>query len=270
MIKILFFADVVGGVGRRILTSRVRTLAQHFGADIVIANGENSAGGIGIDPSTAEDIYASGVDVITSGNHTWNRKDIWKYLDIHKSRFIRPLNYSPGAPGVGALTFKTRTGFEVGVLNLMGRIFMNDLVDCPFRAADYILKNWLGEGRTPPKVVFVDFHGEATSEKIAIASYLDGRVSAVVGTHTHVQTADERVLSHGTAFISDVGMCGPFESVIGVQTDLIVQKFVSGLPVRFEAAKGRGMINGVLVEVDETTGLALSIQRINEVEPAKA
>lgn len=261
MITILFLGDVVGRVGRQALKKRLSSLKKEHGVDLAIVNGENSAGGIGIDPGCAEEIFVAGADVITTGNHIWSKREIEGYLNANTHRIIRPANYAEGAPGAGYVVWKASNGVEVGVVNISGRVFMGDLVDCPFKKADEIFSTSLAE----VKVKFVDFHAEATSEKVAMAHYLDGRASVVVGTHTHVQTADERILQGGSACITDVGMCGPRDSVIGMQKELVLQRFVTGRPIRFDVAKGEAQINGVLVKVDVSTGKAISIERVFEV-----
>ncbi len=263
--KLLFLGDVVGKVGRKALSVSVPELRRRFSPDVVIANGENSAGGLGIDPGTAEEIYRSGVDLITTGNHIWNKKEVFPYIDKNQDRIIRPLNFAPGGPGKGFMKWTSPAGVKVGVINAIGRVFMPDLADCPFRAIEKVLANELSDC----KVVLVDFHAEATSEKVAMGYFLDGKVAVVLGTHTHVQTADERVLPKGTAYISDVGMCGPKESVIGVEPELIVQRFYSGVPLRFEVGKGEPMVNGIVVTCNPETGLASEIERINEVVQAR-
>jgi len=241
------------------LGGRLSGLIKVHGADLCIVNGENAAGGFGITAENAEEIFQAGADVITSGNHIWNRKD-GADLMVHEPRLLRPANYPIGAPGAGLYVLNSSEG-AVAVINLMGRVFMPP-VDCPFREADRLL----GELGSDIRMVFVDFHAEATSEKVALGWYLDGRASSVVGTHTHVQTADERILPGGTAYISDVGMTGPADSVIGIKTSLAVGKFLSGVPRRFEAAGGKGQINGVLIEMNPETGRAISIQRIFDQE----
>lgn len=258
--RILFLGDIVGKPGRRAVREHVARLRKAHQADLVIANGENAAGGVGIDPSTADEIFGAGVEIITTGNHIWSKRDIYPYLEKNAHRMVRPYNTAPGAPGVGALVFETTQGVKVGVANLLARVFMPDLVDCPYRAADELLRKELSSAT----VRFIDFHGEATSEKVAMGYYLDGRATVMVGTHTHVQTADERVLPKGTAYISDVGMCGPGESVIGVDVGIVLEKFVSGRPTRFEVAGGAAMINGVVVNCDPATGRAHSIARVLE------
>lgn len=257
MFKLLFLGDVIGKVGRVVLKEKLSDLKAKVIPSLTVINGENSAGGLGIEAETANEIFNAGADVITTGNHVWKKKEFHSYLDKHGDRVIRPENFAPGAPGRG-WTVRDIGGVKVGIANLMGRIFMPDLVDCPFRAADHLLANELKDC----KLVFVDFHAEATSEKAAFGNYVDGRVTGVFGTHTHVQTADERILPKGTAFISDVGMCGPAESVIGVETQQVVQRFVTGLPFKFETARTPGMINGVLVTADAESGRALSIERV--------
>ncbi|HEV8338408.1 MAG TPA: TIGR00282 family metallophosphoesterase [bacterium] len=252
--KILIIGDITGKPGRRILKALLPQLRRRHGAQLVIANGENAAGGMGITEETAEEIFAAGVDVITGGNHTWRNRDVYPFLDGHP-RVLRPANYPPGAPGRGAATVET-DGRTVGVLNLQGRVFMGELDD-PFRAAD----EQVAELRRRSSVIIVDFHAEATSEKIAMGWHLDGRVSAVAGTHTHVQTADERVLPGGTAYITDVGMTGPRDGVIGMDREVILEHFRSGLPSRFTVAGGAVQLNAVAIEVDGD-GRAQAIERI--------
>ncbi len=258
--RILFVGDVHGRPGRRILTARLPALRRLHGADLVIANGENAAGGSGINAAVAEELFAAGVDVITGGNHTWQIREAYELLDSDP-RILRPANYPPGVPGRGSAVVTTRSGRTAGVVNLMGRVFMGELDD-PFRAARAEADR-LRE-RTP--VIVVDFHAEATSEKQALAWYLDGRVSAVVGTHTHVQTADERILPGGTAYITDVGMTGPRDGIIGMDRSRILERFLTQLPVRFEVAGGPAQLNAVVVDVDEATGRAREILRVAEVE----
>jgi 2',3'-cyclic-nucleotide 2'-phosphodiesterase len=254
--RILFIGDIVGSPGRDILHKQLPSLVSEHRPDLVIVNGENSAAGFGITPRIAEEFLASGVDVITGGNHSWDRKEIFDFIP-NEPRLLRPANFPPGSPGRGLYLGTTRSGIPYAVLNLQGRTFMVP-IDCPFRGADEELK------RVPPttKIVFVDFHAEATSEKQAMGWYLDGRVSAVVGTHTHVASADERALPNGTAHITDVGMTGPHESVIGMDRSAMVKRFLDALPARFEVAAGDVRLNGVLVDVDESTGRARSIVRI--------
>ena len=256
--KIIFLGDIVGKVGRLGLESVLSGLRKTEQPDIVIANGENASGGLGLDAKTADEIFASGVDLITSGNHIWKKKDINEHLEHPQSKIIRPYNYPEGAPGRGFVSATTASGVRIGVLNLIGRVFMTDSVDCPFQAFDRFIEN--------PGVeldyLLVDFHAEATSEKVAMGYHCDGRATAVVGTHTHVQTADERILPDGTAFICDVGMCGPLESVIGMQKEVILERFLTGRPTKFEVAKGAALINGVVIECGGDEKKASAIRRI--------
>ncbi len=260
--RILFVGDVVGVPGRRILKSSLPRLRAEVRPDLVVVNGENAAGGSGLTPQTADDLFRAGSDVVTSGNHIWDRKEIHAYFDHHE-RLLRPANYPDPAPGGGVCLLSVEDGTPVAVVNLMGRVFMGALDD-PFRAADEILRE-IGDRA---RIVVVDFHAEATSEKMAFAWHLDGRVSAVVGTHTHVPTADERVLPGGTAFITDVGMTGPYDSVIGVEKSMVLERFLSQRPVRFVPATGDVRLAAVLIEVSPQTGLAQSIRRIEVREDA--
>ncbi|HEV3220059.1 MAG TPA: TIGR00282 family metallophosphoesterase [Candidatus Acidoferrales bacterium] len=254
--RILFIGDIVGSPGRELVIQNLARIRSEARADLVIANGENSAAGFGITPKIADELFAAGIDVITGGNHSWDRKEIMDYIP-HEPRLLRPANFPPGAPGRGLYLGASHTGERYAVLNLEGRVFMVAL-DCPFRTADQEL------ARVPPdvKIIFVDMHAEATSEKQAMGWYLDGRVSAVVGTHTHVATADERVLPNGTAFITDVGMTGPHDSVIGMDRGAMVKRFLDALPAKFEVAAGDSRLNGVVVDVDEATGRARTISRV--------
>lgn len=262
--RILFVGDIHGKPGRRILRDRLPILRQQHEFDLVIANGENAAGGAGISVDTAQEIFAAGVGVITGGNHTWQHRDAFELLDSDP-RILRPLNYPPGTPGRGATVVAGRNGRQVGVVNLQGRVFMPELDD-PFRAARAECERL----RDTTPLVLVDFHAEATSEKIALGWYLDGRCSAVVGTHTHVQTADERVLPGGTAYISDVGMTGPRDGVIGMDRERILERFLTHLPVRFEVAPGPAQLNAVIIDVDETSGRTRAITRVQEFEASDA
>ncbi len=254
--RILFVGDIVGNPGRRILKNVLPRLRGEYLPDLVIANGENCAGGVGLTPSTAEEIFRAGCDVITGGNHTWDKREILPLLESHP-RLLRPANYPDPAPGGGVCLCEGRDGTPAAVVNLMGRVFMN-LTDDPFRAADSILR----EIGSHARVIVVDFHAEATSEKMAFGWYLDGRVTAVIGTHTHVPTADERVLPEGTAFISDVGMTGPYDSVIGVEKSLVIERFLTQRPVRLTPATGDVRLAAVLIEASAATGRAESIRRI--------
>jgi metallophosphoesterase (TIGR00282 family) len=248
--KILFVGDIFGAPGRRIVADHLQDIIKSQSIDLAIANAENSAGGFGITPSIAEDLFALGFDALTSGNHIWDKRDIYDYLG-RTPRLLRPANYPAGNPGSGVVVVK---GYAI--LNLQGRTYMPQ-TDCPFRTADQILTDL----DPAIKVRFVDFHAEVTSEKIALGWYLDGRVSALIGTHTHVPTADTRVLPGGTAYQTDAGMTGPYDSVIGVEKDLIVQRFLTAMPVRMEAAKQKVELHSVIIDVDETTGKARSIRR---------
>ena len=252
--RILMIGDVIGRPGRRAVQSLVPGLRCEYGLDLVIANGENAAGGLGLTVSTANELLDCGVDVITSGNHIWNQKEIIPHLDGDLP-ILRPLNYPPGVPGRGYLITE-----HAVVVNLIGRTFMGNC-DCPFRAMDALLAEL---GPDPP-VIVIDFHAEATSEKNAMGNYLDGRVSAVLGTHTHVGTIDARLLSKGTALISDVGMVGPADSVIGDDIDAVIHRFLTQMPHRLSVGGVKVIFNSVLVEVDQSTGRASSITRIDRV-----
>jgi 2',3'-cyclic-nucleotide 2'-phosphodiesterase len=253
-VKILFVGDIFGSPGRRIVADHVEDIVRANQIDLAIANAENAAAGFGITPAIAEDLFALGLDVLTSGNHVWDKRELYDYLN-RQPRLLRPANY-PDGPGHGLVTVKARNGVECAVINLQGRTYMPS-TDCPFRKADLLLS------QIDPaiKVRFVDFHAEVTSEKMAMGWYLDGRVSAVVGTHTHVPTADTRILPGGTAYQTDCGMTGPYRSVIGVDTDTILQRFLSGMPVRMEAAKQGSELHSVIVDVDEETGKARAFRR---------
>jgi metallophosphoesterase (TIGR00282 family) len=253
-VKILFIGDIFGSPGRRIVADHVEDIVKSNQIDLAIANAENAAGGFGITPAIAEDLFALGLDVLTSGNHVWDKRELYDYLN-RQPRLLRPANY-PEGPGHGVVTVRARNGVECSVINLQGRTYMPS-TDCPFRKADCLLS----QIDPAVKVKFVDFHAEVTSEKMAMGWYLDGRVSAVVGTHTHVPTADTRILPGGTAYQTDCGMTGPYRSVIGVDTDTILQRFLSGLPVRMEAAKHGVELHSVIVDVDEETGKARAVRR---------
>jgi metallophosphoesterase (TIGR00282 family) len=243
--------DVVGRPGRKAVREFLPGLFHDYKPNLVIANGENCAGGIGITPDTAKELFDCGINVITTGNHVWAKKEIIPYLD-GESPIIRPLNFPPGAPGRGFLEVK-----GVLIVNLIGRVFLGEF-DCPFRSIDCLL----AEMKTKTKTIIVDFHAEATSEKVAMGRYLAGRVSAVLGTHTHVGTADASILPGGTAYVTDVGMVGPADSVIGVDAASAIRSFLTGMPHRFFVGEGPVTFDAVLVEVDEATGKATSIQRI--------
>jgi 2',3'-cyclic-nucleotide 2'-phosphodiesterase len=256
--RVLFLGDVVGKPGRKAVVDAVPHLIATAGVDFAIANCENASGGVGVDPRAASDLLQAGVDVLTSGNHIWAKRDIVEYLR-DSDVLLRPLNFAPSTPGRGVTVKRSRSGVDVGVVNLIGRVFMASY-DCPFRAADAALESL----RSRTRIVIVDMHAEATSEKVAMGWYLDGRVTAVLGSHTHVQTSDDRVLPEGTAYITDVGMCGPRDSVIGVKRDLVIQRFLTQMPTRFEVASGPALLQGALVDVDEGSGRARSITRIQQ------
>ena len=252
--KILFIGDIFASPGRRIVADHLQDIVATNEIDLTIANGENAAGGFGITPAIAEELLGMGIDVLTSGNHVWDKREIYDYM-ARQPRLLRPANYA-GVPGSGVIVIQAHNGVECAVINLQGRVFMPS-TDCPFRKADQLLNE------LPPsaKVRFVDFHAEVTSEKIAMGWYLDGRVSAIIGTHTHVATADTRILPGGTGYQTDCGMTGPYESVIGVETQIILQRFLTGLPVRMEAARNCPELHAVIVDVDEQTGKARAIRR---------
>jgi metallophosphoesterase (TIGR00282 family) len=252
--NILFIGDIFGSPGRRIVADHLQDIVQANRIDLTIANAENAAGGFGITPSIAEELFGLGLDVLTSGNHVWDKRELFDYF-ARQPRLLRPANY-PEAPGRGSITYRARNGAECAVINLQGRTYM-PATDCPFRKVDQLLN----ELDPAVKVRFVDFHAEVTSEKMAMGWYLDGRVSAMVGTHTHVPTADTRILAGGTAYQTDCGMTGPYHSVIGVQTDIIIQRFLTGLPVRMEAARAGPELHAVIVDVDEATGKARAVRR---------
>jgi len=256
--RILFIGDIFGHPGRRVVKEALPSLVEEFAPDLVLANAENAAAGFGITPPLVEEILDLGIAVLTSGNHIWDKKEIMHYLtEYADGRLLRPANYPPGAPGHGLYVGKTRTGVDYAVMNLQGRVFMPS-IDCPFRTADALLNTIPAEVR----IRIVDFHAEATSEKLAMGWYLDGRATAVLGTHTHVPTADEAVLPQGTAYITDLGMTGPYDSVIGIEKAAIIKKFMDQVPARFEVAKGDVRLAAVLIEADANTGRASSIQRI--------
>ena len=254
--RILFIGDVIGRVGRKCLEVHVPRLRAEWLIDLAVANGENVAGGLGATSATLKEVLDSGVDAITLGNHTWRQRELADSLD-RMPEVVRPANYPEGSPGRGAAVIPVGGGSAVGLVNLLGRVYMDPL-ECPF----VVGRREVDRLRRETVVVLVDMHAEASSEKMAMGWYLDGRCSAVLGTHTHVQTADERVLPGGTAYITDVGMTGPSDSVIGVEKDRVIQRFLTGRPVEFRVAKGRPGINAVVVEVDEASGRASMITRI--------
>jgi len=252
--NILFIGDIYASPGRKMVAEHLQDIVEVNRIDLAIANAENSAGGFGITPAVADELFSMGLDVLTTGNHVWDKREIYHYF-ARQPRLLRPANY-PDAPGAGLIQIRARNGVECAVLNLQGRTYM-PVTDCPFRKADELL------GKLDPavKVRFVDFHAEVTSEKVAMGWYLDGRVSAVVGTHTHVPTADTRILPGGAAYQTDCGMTGPYLSVIGVDTDVIIRRFLTGLPVRMESARQCPELHAVIVDVDEATGKARAVRR---------
>ena len=259
--NILFVGDVFGSPGRHIVREHLPHVIETHAVDLLIINGENAAGGFGITPSLAEELFDLGAHVITTGNHIWDKKEIFEYMavpadsHVRGRRIIRPANYAVNAPGFGVYQGELPTGQPYAVMNLQGRVFMSSCDD-PFRKADELLSH------ITAKVILLDIHGEATSEKAALGWYLDGRVTAVLGTHTHIPTADERILPNGTAYQTDVGMSGPYDSVIGVETELVLKKFLTGMPGKFEAAKGNPKMCATLISCDGATGRAHHIQRI--------
>ena len=256
MTNLLFIADVIGSPGREVVRGLLPELRRRLDLHLVICNCENSAAGYGVTRDTARDLFDSGCDVLTGGNHLWDKKDQLDYIG-EEPRLVRPANLPAGTPGQGWRVFKAANGTPVAVVNLLGRVFMKE-ADCPFRTADRALEAVGKEA----KVAVVELHAEASAEKVAMGWHLDGRASLVVGTHTHVQTADERILPRGTAYISDVGMAGPFDSVLGRRVEDVLERFISCVPVRFEVADGNVQLHGVIVHIDENTGKARSIQRI--------
>jgi metallophosphoesterase (TIGR00282 family) len=258
--KVLCIGDIMGEPGRRAAARVVpRLIAQHR-IDAVIANGENVAGGFGITPELAEELFETGISVITTGNHAWDKKEAVGYFS-REPRLLRPANYPPGVPGNGSAVIETAGGERLAVLQLMGRVYM-PTIDCPFQTAKRVLSRLKQE----TSAIIVDMHGEATSEKMAMGHFLDGEVVAVVGTHTHVQTADEQILPKGTAYITDIGMTGPLHSVIGVKKELAIEKFLTGMPRRFEVASGPSVFCAVLLELDPRLGKAIAFERIRLVD----
>ena len=260
--NILFIGDIFGSAGRKIVREHIGHVRQAHSVDLTIVNAENAAGGFGLTPQIAEELFDLGADVLTTGNHVWDKRELVDYLNSAPAaslerprRVLRPANFQPGLPGYGVYEGTTQGGVAYAVVELMGRVFMNATND-PFHAADDLLAG------IKAKVIVVDFHAEATSEKVAMGWYLDGRVTAVLGTHTHIPTADERILPGETAFQTDVGMSGPYDSIIGVEKDLVLHRFLTGMPGKFEAAKGNPKMCAALVACDPITGCATAIQRI--------
>jgi len=263
--RILFFGDIVGKPGRQALKELLPALRREHAADVVIANGENASGGIGLTAETLRELLGMGIDILTTGNHVWKHRDLYGVLD-KEPRLLRPANYPAGAPGRGLGVYDLPGGYRLAVLNLCGTTYMDPL-DCPFRTAETLLARLEAE-EGHPVVRLVDFHAEATSEKKALGWFLDGRVSAVIGTHTHVQTADAMLLPGGTGYLTDAGMCGVEASVLGMDHKVIVDRFLTRLPQRFRPATGRGSLNGVLLDVDDATGRARSIRALRVACPA--
>lgn len=255
--RVLILGDVVGRPARRAIRDLVPSLIEREGVDLAIANAENAAGGIGVDLKSAKELLSSGLDVLTSGNHIWKKKEIYQYLDEH-SELIRPANYPEGAPGRGWCAWQNDYGLKALIINVQGRVFMPNHVDDPFRSVDAICRE---RGRHS-RVVIVDMHAEATSEKNAMGWHLNGRASIVFGTHTHVQTSDDRILPGGTAYITDVGMCGPLDSVIGMDKETVIKGFLSQLPRQFEVAHENVVLQGIIVDVDDDSGQAREITRL--------
>jgi len=254
--KILFIGDIVGSPGREAVKRLLPELKKEHELDFVIANAENAAGGSGITLKVAQDLFDSGLDVLTSGDHIWKKHEIFEFIN-EEERILRPANFPAGAPGRGWAVFKARNGLKVGVANVNGRVFMESL-DCPFKSSLHAVEEMLKE----TKVVIVDVHAEATSEKVALGWYLDGKASAVLGTHTHIQTADEKILPRGTAYLTDAGMTGPYDSVIGRRVEDVLERFLTLVPVRFEVAAENIQLAGAVLDIDEETGKARSIVRI--------
>jgi hypothetical protein len=256
--NILFIGDIVGEPGRRAIEELLPGIKKANEIEFVIGNAENVAGGSGVTPSLADELFNHGLDVITSGDHIWKRKEIIDRIESDR-RILRPANYPSGAPGSGSTVVKSESGTDVGVINLMGRVFMQPL-ECPFKVA----QEEINKIKNRARVIIIDMHAEATSEKIALGWYLDGQVSAIIGTHTHVQTADEKILPNGTAFLSDAGMTGPYDGVIGRKKEQILARFLTQMPMKFEMAEGDIQLHGVVIDVDDKTGKANSIKRIQK------
>jgi len=254
--KVLFIGDIMGEPGRRAIARTLHKVVAQHAVDLVIGNGENVAGGFGITPELAHELYEMGLSVITTGNHAWDKKEVLDFFR-HEPRLLRPANYPDGVPGRGSIVVETPGGERLGVLQVMGRAYMPTL-DCPFQVA----RREVARLKTETRAIIVDMHAEATSEKMAMGHFLDGEVAAVVGTHTHVQTADEQILPKGTAYITDIGMTGPIHSVIGIKKEIAIEKFLTGMPRRFEVASGPAVLSAVLLELDGAVGKAISIQRV--------
>ena len=255
--RVLFIGDIVGKPGRRAVELLLKRIVKDERIDFVIANGENAAGGMGITPTIALEMFKMGVHVLTSGNHVWAKKEVIPFLD-EEPRLLRPANYPSQVPGRGVGTFELKNGGKIAVANLEGRVFMRAL-ECPFRVGERIIE----EVRHKTPVMIIDFHAEATSEKVALGRFLDGKVSAILGTHTHVQTADERILDHGTAYITDVGMTGPMASVIGIREDVALERFLTQVPWKFDVATDKIELQCVVIDIDPKTGRSNDIQRMS-------
>jgi len=260
--NLLLVGDIVGDPGRRILSQHLHVIKHQYQIDLAVGNAENAAGGFGVTPKIADELFSMGFDILTSGNHIWDKKEIVDYIR-DQPHLLRPANYPDGTPGRGQAVVVLPSGDKVGVLHLMGRVYMPASLDCPFRVG----RREVEKLRTETSLILVDMHGEATSEKSAIGWYLDGEVSAVFGTHTHVQTADERILPNGTAFLTDVGMTGPTASVIGVKKEEAITKFLTQMPKKFETATGPAILCGAVVEVDRSSGRATAVHRIRITDP---
>jgi metallophosphoesterase (TIGR00282 family) len=259
-LRVLFLGDIVGRPGRRAVKELLPSLREEYDPHLIIANGENAAGGNGITRRTADELFLGGIDILTMGNHVWDQKEIYDFIE-REDRMVRPVNYPPDTPGRGYLITYARDDNKVGIINLSGRVYMPAL-DCPFRLLDEIIPLIKRE----TKIIIVDFHAEATSEKMALGWYADGRASVVIGTHTHIQTADERILPEGTGYITDVGMTGPRDSILGVKVKPVIQKFLTQRPVRFEVAAGPIQLNAVYIEINQEKGTAESIKRISVIK----
>jgi 2',3'-cyclic-nucleotide 2'-phosphodiesterase len=259
MLRLLFLGDIIGEPGRKSVIDMVPRLKQEWSIDFIVANGENAAAGRGITPKLTIDLLRAGIAVITTGDHVWDQKELISFINT-EPRLLRPINYPDGTPGSGSIVLETAKG-KIGIINVQGRTFMLPALENPFTK----LAEVVAEVRKETPVIFVDVHAETTSEKIAVGRFLDGKVSAVAGTHTHVQTADEQIFPGGTAFICDAGMCGPTESILGREIDPIVQRFITSMPVNFPVARGEVKLHGLLVDIDETTGRALTVKRVAEI-----
>ncbi len=259
--KVLFIGDIVGKGGRTAVKALLPNLVDKYKIDVVIANGENIAAGFGLTESLVEELFRTGVHVVTTGNHVWDKKEIIPYIS-KENRLLRPLNYPPGVPGSGSIVLSLQNGLKIAVVNISGRVFMPGY-DCPFRTGRAEIEKLSREA----VIIVVDFHAEATSEKVAFGYFIDGRVSAVIGTHTHVQTADEKILPKGTAYITDVGMTGPSHAVIGMEINQILERFLTSMPTRFETAQGEAILSAVALEINNDTGRASAIQRLQITYP---